>query len=59
MITWEVAAVIQERKEKADGGGNQYLPNHSSILAWRISLTDREAWQATVYRVAKSQTLPK
>ena len=41
------------------GYGNQYLPNHSSILAWRISLTDREAWQATVYRVAKSQTLPK
>ena len=29
---------------------------HSSILAWRIPLPDREAWQATVYRVAKSQT---
>ena len=26
-----------------------------SILAWRI-LMDREAWQATVHRVAKSQT---
>ena len=31
----------------------------SSILAWRALLPDREAWQATVYRVAKSQTLPK
>jgi len=28
---------------------------HSSILAWRIPM-DRGAWQATVPRVAKSQT---
>ena len=28
---------------------------HSSILAWRISM-DRGAWQATVHRIAKSQT---
>ena len=28
---------------------------HSSILAWRIPM-DREAWQATVHGVAKSQT---
>ena len=28
---------------------------HSSILAWRIAM-DREAWWATVPRVAKSQT---
>ena len=28
---------------------------NSSILAWRIP-TDREAWQATVHRVAKSRT---
>ena len=28
---------------------------HCSILAWRISM-DRGAWQATVHRVAKSQT---
>ena len=28
---------------------------HSSILAWRISM-DREAWQTTVHKVAKSQT---
>ena len=26
-----------------------------SILAWRISWTEGEAWQATVYRVAKSR----
>ena len=31
------------------------MATHSSILAWRIP-TDREAWQATVYGVAKSQT---
>ena len=28
---------------------------HSSILAWRIPM-NREAWQATVHGVAKSQT---
>ena len=28
---------------------------HSSILAWRIPM-DRGDWQATVHRVAKSQT---
>ena len=31
------------------------MATHSSILAWRIPL-DRGAWQATVHRVAKSQT---
>ena len=31
-------------------------PYRSSVLAWRALLTDREAWQATVYRVAKSWT---
>ena len=31
---------------------------HSSILAWRIPM-DREAWEATVHRVAKSWTLLK
>ena len=30
------------------------MATHSSILAWRIP--DRRAWQAIVYRVAKSQT---
>ena len=30
------------------------MATHSSILAWRIM--DREAWQATVHRVPKSQT---
>ena len=29
---------------------------HSSILAWRIPL-DREAWQATVRRVAKESDM--
>ena len=38
-----------------EGDGNQYWPVHSSILAWRTP-SDREAWQATVYRVAKNQT---
>jgi len=28
---------------------------HSSILVWRIPM-DREAWQATVHGIAKSQT---
>ena len=41
------------------------MATHSSILAWRIPmdrglvwriLMDRGAWQATVHRVAKSQT---
>ena len=31
---------------------------HSSILAWRIPM-DRGAWQATVLRVTKRQTLLK
>ena len=40
----------------AEGYGNQYWAIHSSILAWRTPLPDRETWQATVYRVAKSWT---
>ena len=31
------------------------LAAHSSILAWRIPMA-RGGWQATVHRVAKSQT---
>ena len=31
------------------------MATHSSILAWKNPM-DREAWQATVYRVSKSQT---
>ena len=31
------------------------MATHSRILAWKIP-TDREAWQATVHRVAKSWT---
>ena len=41
-----------------EGYGNQNWPTHSSIVACRTPLPEREAWQATVYRVAKSQTLP-
>ena len=32
------------------------MATYSSILAWRI-LKDRGAWQAAVYRAAKSRTL--
>ena len=42
-----------------EGYGNQYWPIRFSILAWRTPLPDREAWQATVYRVSESWTLPK
>ena len=31
------------------------MANHSSILAWRISM-DRGAWRATIHGVAKSHT---
>jgi len=31
------------------------MATHCSILAWRIPM-DRGAWQAIVYRVAKSRT---
>ena len=43
-----------------EGYGNQYWPVHSRILAWRTPpLPDRDAWQATIYRAAKSCTLLK
>ena len=31
------------------------MATHSSILAWRIPM-DREAWQATLHGVTRSQT---
>ena len=31
------------------------MATHSSILAWRVPM-HRGAWQATVHRIAKSQT---
>ena len=40
---------------RAAGNGNQYWAISSNILAWRTA-PDREAWQATVYRFAKSWT---
>ena len=33
----------------------QEMTTHSSILVWKIPM-DREAWQTTVHKVAKSQT---
>ena len=36
-----------------EGYGNQYWPIHSSILAQRIPLPDREAWQATVFSLVQ------
>ena len=33
---------------------DHYMATHSSVLAWIIPM-DREAWQARVHRVAKSQ----
>ena len=45
------------RKHSAlEGYGNQNRPVLCSVLAWRTPLPDREAWQATVYRVAESDT---
>ena len=40
------------------GSGNpleEVMATHSSILMWRIPM-DREAWQAAVHEVEKSQT---
>ena len=36
-----------------EGYGNQYWPIHPSILAQRIPLLDREAWQATVFSLVQ------
>ena len=38
------------------GYDNHYWPIHSSILAWRTPFSNREPWQATVYRVANGST---
>ena len=32
------------------------MATHSSILAWKIPLTERGAWQTTVHEVAESWT---
>ena len=42
---------------RSSGGGHGNPPwySHSSILAWRI-LMYRGAWQATVHKVAESDT---
>ena len=37
-----------------EGYGNKYWPIRSTILTWTTPLPDREAWQATVYRVTES-----
>ena len=55
----ELVARAAGKYSVLEGYGNQCCPIRSSILAWRIHLPDREAWQATVHRVATSGTLPK
>ena len=55
----ELVARAAGKHSALEGYGNKYWPLCSSMLAWRPSVPDREAWQATAYRVAKSQTLPK
>ena len=52
----EVGSYSSRKYSDLEGYGNQYWPIHSSIVAWKTPLLDREACQATVYRVAKSQT---
>ena len=52
------AGDIRECRVWSLGWGNlleEGMTTHSSILAWRIPM-DRGAWQAIVYRVAKSRT---
>ena len=49
----------QQKYSALEGHGNQYWAIHSSILAWRNPLPDREVWKATVYRVSKSWARPK
>ena len=49
----------QQENSALEGYGYQYWPICSTFLACRTPLPDREAWWATVYRVAKSWTLLK
>ena len=46
----------QQEINALEGHGNQSWPICSSILTWRTPVPDREAWQATAYRVAESDT---
>jgi len=50
----EVGSYSSRKYSDLEGYGNQYWPICSSILAWRTTFPDREAWQATVYRIIKS-----
>ena len=45
---YKIASNIEDDVEKE-------MAAYSSIFAWRIPM-DREAWQATVHGVAKTQT---
>ena len=45
------AGSIPDQEDPLEEG----MATHSSILSWRIPWT-REAWQATVHEVTKSQT---
>ena len=46
--TWVQSLVWEDPLEEG-------IATHSRILAWRIPM-DREAWQATVYRVSELDT---
>ena len=55
----QVANKGNRKYSTLEGYGNQYWPTCSSILPCITPLLDRESWQATVYRIEKSQTLLK
>ena len=48
------AASIPGQEDHLEEG----MASHSSVLTWRIPM-DRGAWQATIHRVAQSQTQMK
>ena len=48
---WETWVQTLGQEDSLEEG----MATHSSILAWRTPM-DRGVWQATVHRVAKSQT---
>ena len=49
VISLQLIKINGEKKKK------KVIATHSSVLVWRLPM-DREAWQATVHGVTKSQT---